>query len=76
MTKSQPMSTSQRVARRRAALRAEGLKPKQLWVLDLAQPTVRDQISRDCARIASSRGWEDDLAFAEAVQFWPGEEGH
>ena len=71
MNKPEPLSTRHRVAKRRAALRAEGLRPKQIWVLDLRDPGVREQIRRDCARISASPTREDDLAFAEALQYWP-----
>jgi hypothetical protein len=71
MNKPEPLSSRERVARRRAKLRAQGLRPKQVWVLDLSDPEIREQIRQDCARIAASRHREEDIAFAEALQYWP-----
>ncbi len=71
MNKPEPMSIRSRVAKRRAALRAQGLRPKQMWVLDLRNPEVREQIRHDCERISASLHREGDLAFAEALQYWP-----
>lgn len=71
MNKPEPLSTSQRVARRRQALRDQGLKLKQMWVLDLDNPEVREQVRRACERIAGAPGREEELAFAEALQHWP-----
>jgi len=71
MNKPEPLSTRERVARRRAALRAQGLRPMQVWVPDLRDAEVRRQIHDACQRIASSPPREDDLAFIEAIQYWP-----
>ena len=71
MNKPEPLSTRERVARRRAALRAQGLRPMQVWVPDLRDAEVRRQIHDACQRIASSPRREDDLAFIEAIQYWP-----
>ena len=71
MNKPEPVTPRERVAKRRAALRAQGLKPKQFWVLDLDDPAVRERIRIACERISTSPQREEDLAFAEALQYWP-----
>lgn len=57
-------------APRRAAPRAQGLKPLQFWLPDARDPEVQAQIARECAIIAAS-DQTDDLAFAAAIQYWP-----
>ncbi len=74
MNKPEPMSTRARVAKRRAALRAQGLRPKQVWVPDLRDPEIRQKIHEACQRIAASPLRGEDIAFAEAVQYWPPED--
>ena len=71
MGKHERIGSKERVARRRAILRAQGLRPKQFWVLDTRVPEVREEIGRACEAIASSTRFEEDMAFVEAVQYWP-----
>ncbi len=71
MSKPNPMSTRERVARRRAALRAQGLRPKQVWVPDLRRPEVRERIRRECEAINEAMRRSDDWAFIESLQAWP-----
>ena len=42
----------QRMAARRARLRAQGLRPVQHWVADLRNPRVRAEIRREAAMMA------------------------
>ena len=49
------MTGAQRVAKRRAALRAQGLRLKQIWVPDLRDPKVRVGIAREIAEINASK---------------------
>ena len=64
----------ERTARRRAALRAQGLKPLQFWLPDARDADVQAKIARKCAIIAAS-DQTDDLAFAAAIQYWPPDDG-
>lgn len=50
-----PMHVSQRVQRRRDALRAAGLRPVQIWVPD----TRRPGFAAECARQAAIVGQAD-----------------
>ena len=72
---SQPMSRAERVARRRAKLRAAGLRPVQLWVPDTRDPRFIEECRRQMRLIrdsetaesrAEDEAWE--AASAEALR--------
>ena len=71
MNKPTPIPGRERVARRRAALRAQGLRPKQFWVPDVNSPEFKAEARRQSRLLARAMKDSDDLAFAEAVQYWP-----
>jgi hypothetical protein len=52
MTK--PMTRAERVARRRAKLRAAGLRPVQLWVPDIRAPGFAEECHRQSQLIRES----------------------
>ena len=60
------MTGAERVAKRRAALRARGLRLKQLWVPDLNDPKVLADIERGVAAINLSEDEAEVMAFCEA----------
>ena len=64
------LTGAERVARRRAALRAQGLRPKQFWVPDVRSPAFRAQIAREVAAINAASGAADDQAFIDSVSDW------
>ena len=74
MTKHAPLTGRERVAKRRAELRARGLRPKQIWVPDVNDPAFIAECRRQSRLVAETMRLTDDLDFAEAVQFWPEEE--
>jgi hypothetical protein len=47
-----PLSRAERVERRRAKLRAAGLRPVQIWVPDTSAPGFAEECRRQCLRIA------------------------
>jgi Protein of unknown function (DUF3018) len=63
-----PLTGAQRVAKRRAALRAQGLRPRTFWLPDTQTDAFRERARRDVAR-----SWElvdhdaDAMAFIEAI---------
>jgi hypothetical protein len=63
-----PMTGAQRVARRRAALRAQGLRPRTFWLPDVRTDEFKERARRDVAR-----SWElvdhdaEAMAFIEAI---------
>ncbi|HVB67053.1 MAG TPA: antitoxin MazE-like protein [Acetobacteraceae bacterium] len=63
-------STVERVARRRAALRAAGLRPIQIWVPDRAAPGFAAEARRQSALIAAQPAprAEDDAWEAAAME--------
>ncbi len=62
-----PLSRTERVARRRAKLRAAGLRPIQLWVADTRKSGFAAKCRRECLLIAHAATSEDSRAEAE---FW------
>ncbi len=71
MTAQQRTPDAERVAHRRKALRAEGLRPRTYWLPDMRDEAVKAEIGRACLAIAASLRNEEDIAFAQAVQYWP-----
>lgn len=56
-----------KVREHRARLRAQGLRPVQLWVPDVRTPGFRDAASRQSRAVAASARAADDQAFIDAV---------
>ncbi|HEX8444644.1 MAG TPA: antitoxin MazE-like protein [Allosphingosinicella sp.] len=67
MNKAERISSRERVARRRAALRARGLRPKQFWLPDVASPEFIAQASADARAIAASEDSAEAQAFINSV---------
>jgi Protein of unknown function (DUF3018) len=57
---------AERAARWRARLRAQGLRPIQLWVPDLRDPKVQAEIEREVASINASEDEAVILAWLDA----------
>jgi hypothetical protein len=49
-----PMSRAERVERRRAKLRAAGLRPVQIWISDTRAPEFSEECRRQSRLIADS----------------------
>ena len=63
-----PASSSRsRVAAHRAALRARGLRPIQIWVPDVRAPSFRSEAHRQSLAVATSPRTNEDQAFIDAV---------
>jgi len=54
MPRGAPLSSRERSARYRAARKAQGLRCKEIWVWDLRNPVIREQIRRECEIIAAA----------------------
>ena len=50
--KTKPQTARQRMAARRARLRAQGLRPVQHWVPDLRNPKVKAELRREAKLMA------------------------
>lgn len=71
MGKHEPLTTAERAARRRAKLRAQGLRPKQFWLPDVDDPAFireAERQSRLAAQCSDSEevqklidSWNDEL---------------
>lgn len=63
-----------RVREHRARLRAQGLRPIQLWVPDVRAPGFAEEAHRQSRAVAASHGAADDQAFVDTVSLWPDED--
>ena len=75
----EPKSRAERVARRRAKLRAAGLRPVQLWLPDTRDPTFQEECRRQ-SRLLRERETaetvaEDEAWFATSAEASADEEG-
>jgi hypothetical protein len=60
-------STRERVREHRERLRAQGLRPVQIWVPDVRAPEFVAEAHRQSAAIAASEHEADDQAFVDAI---------
>ncbi|MFV0308820.1 MAG: antitoxin MazE family protein [Desertimonas sp.] len=60
-------SVAERVRQHRRRLRAQGLRPIQIWVPDVRSPEFADQAHRQSAAVAASDHATDDQAFIDAI---------
>ena len=73
MGKHEVIGSAARVAKHRAAMLAKGLRPQQVWVPDLRDPTVKSEIRRANSLIAAHPLVEENVmvwieAMSEGVQ--------
>ena len=61
------MSVRDRVAEHRKRLRAQGLRPIQVWVPDVRSEAFADEALRQSRAVARADQHHDDQAFIEAV---------
>jgi len=59
-----------KVREHRARLRAQGLRPIQIWVPDVRSPSFRAEARRQSAAVAASANAAEDQAFIDAVSVW------
>jgi hypothetical protein len=64
---SHPKSSRTKVREHRERLRAQGLRPIQIWAPDVRSPVFRSEAHRQSLAIAASRHAFDDQAFIDAV---------
>ena len=63
-----PATSAQRVEKRRAALRAQGLRPIQIWVPDTRAPGFAEECARQAAIVdAANREDAELMDFADAA---------
>jgi hypothetical protein len=62
-----------RVRSHRARLRAQGLRPIQIWVPDVDSPEFAKKAHGQSALVAASATAEDDQAFVDELTVWDDE---
>ena len=63
-------ATRDKVAAHRARLRAQGLRPIQIWVPDTRSPEFAKEARRQMRALARSPQAKDDLAFVDSLSSW------
>lgn len=66
-TPQEKSSTKARVRDYRTRLRAQGLRPVQIWVPDVRSPQFADEAHRQSVAVASSERADDNQAFIDAL---------
>ena len=65
--------TKVKVQEHRDRLRAQGLRPIQIWVPDVRAPSFRSEAHRQSAAVAASAHAAEDQAFVDALSDWADE---
>ncbi len=65
--------TKVKVQEHRDRLRAQGLRPIQIWVPDVRASSFRAEAHRQSQAVAASAHAADDQAFIDAASDWHGE---
>ena len=60
-----------RVRAYRERLRAQGLRPVQIWVPDVDAEGFAAEANRQSRAVAASDAADDDQAFVDSVSEWP-----
>lgn len=69
-TASGPKPSRVKVREHRERLRAQGLRPVQIWVPDVRAPAFRAQAHSQSMAVAVSSAAREDQAFIDAVSDW------
>jgi hypothetical protein len=64
---SRPKPSREKVRDHRERLRAQGLRPIQIWVPDVRAPSFRSEAHRQSRAVAKSAHAAEDQAFIDAV---------
>ena len=68
-----PKPSRIKVAEYRARLRAQGLRPIQIWVPDITAPSFKSEARRQSAEVAASRHAQTDKDLIDAASDWASE---
>lgn len=68
-------SSRNRVRKHRDRLRAQGLRPLQIWVPDVSAPGFAEEAHRQSRAVSASALAADDQSFVDAISSWPNDEG-
>ena len=64
---SEPSSSRLKVRKHRERLRAQGLRPIQIWVPDVTSAAFRSAARRQSKAVTASAQADDDQAFIDAI---------
>ena len=64
---SKPKTVRVKVREHRDRLRAQGLRPIQIWVPDVRSPSFRTEARRQSKAVAASAHAAEDQAFIDAI---------
>jgi hypothetical protein len=67
-------SSRDKVRAYRERLRAQGLRPIQIWVPDVRTPAFKSEAHRQSSAVARSPHAQEDQAFIDAVSDWGDED--
>jgi hypothetical protein len=67
MGKQEKLTTRERVARHRAAMRARGYRLKQFWVPDMRTPEFKAEARRQSLLVANSPHEAEDQAWVDSL---------
>jgi hypothetical protein len=67
---SKPRPSRTKVRQHRERLRAQGLRPIQIWVPDVRAPSFRSEAHRQSLAAATSAHAHEDQAFIDAISEW------
>ncbi|MCK1737694.1 antitoxin MazE family protein [Bradyrhizobium sp. 138] len=73
MSPSKPKTSRMKVQAHRARLRAQGLRPIQIWVPDIRSPSFRSEAHRQSLAVATSTHASEDQGFIDAISDWADE---
>jgi hypothetical protein len=65
------VSSRRRVRAHRERLRAQGLRPVQIWVPDVNAEGFAAEAHRQSRAVAVSDAADDDQAFVDSISEWP-----
>jgi hypothetical protein len=60
----------EKVREHRARLRAQGLKPVQIWLPDVTSPAFKAEARRQSLAVANSPQEKDDMEFIYSLSEW------
>jgi hypothetical protein len=71
MAASPPKPSRDKVRSYRERLRAQGLRPIQVWVPDVTTPAFRSEARRQSKLVAENAHEADEQAFIDSISEWP-----
>jgi len=64
---SKPKTSREKVQDHRNRLRAQGLRPIQIWVPDVRAPAFKSEAHRESLAVASSTVADEDQVFVDSI---------